>query len=297
MPKTYEVGPVVGVGEVLWDNFPDGRQLGGAPANFAHHVSQQGLTGRLVSSVGEDSAGDDLQKALADRGLPTEHVQRHATPTGRVDVELDDEGKPTYTIAKPAAWDHVRFGRGVQEQAKQAACICFGTLFQRSPKGRAVAVTMLETSPAECLRVFDVNLRPPHVDEQVVRECMPLTSVLKLSDEELPEIARMLGLPGTTEAFGDAVIDRFNLKLLILTRGGEGSLLRTPKQTHEHPGVEVDVVSTVGAGDSFTAGVVGGWLTGMQLADLHDHASRLSAFVCTQPGAMPELPGEFKIAT
>ena len=287
------IRPVLGVGEVLWDNFPEGRQLGGAPGNFVHHVQQQGLRATLVSSVGQDPEGDDLIAALQERGLDTSLIQRRAKPTGRVNVELDDSGKPTYDIAKPAAWDHIYLGEETMEAARSAGCLCFGSLGQRTPNGRATVVTMLEAMPADGLRVFDVNLRPPWVVEAAIKECLLLTNVFKLSDDELQDVAMMLDLPSEQAKFCDAVIERFDLKLLILTRGGEGSILQTPDDRSEHGGVEVEVVSTVGAGDSFTAGVVAGWQAGMKLEDLHDHATRLSGFVCTQAGAMPELPDEF----
>ncbi len=288
---------VLGLGELLWDDFPGGRQLGGAPANFAYHVQVQGVSAAPVSAVGKDVDGDALMDALASRGVDTRFVARVPKPTGVVDVTLSEGGKPTYEIRRDVAWDHIPATEGSMAAARGARAICFGTLAQRSPVSRETIRGLLSAAPAGCRKVFDVNLRGDFYDAETVRAGLEAATVLKLSDEEVEKVAELLGLPADETAFGDAVLERFDLELLVVTRGSEGSLLRTQTESDEHPVVEAEVVSTVGAGDSFNAGIVSGLLKGLSLRELHDFAARLAAFVVTQEGAMPEIPPELRLTS
>lgn len=281
---------VLGIGEILWDVFPDGRQLGGAPGNFAYHVHQHGIPAAPVSAVGHDEPGDALLAELKKRGVDTQFIARVEEPTGTVEVELDEKGKPEYDIKQDVAWDHLPVTDRLLEVVRTARALCFGSLAQRMPPSREAIQALLAAAGEECLKVFDVNLRAPFYTAQVVRSGLESCNVFKLSDDEVKKVAELIGLPESEAEFADAVIDRFDLRMLVVTRGDKGSLVQTPDERDEHPGVKADVVSTVGAGDSFTATIVAGVLSGLSVGHLHDRAARVAAFVCEQPGAMPELP-------
>ena len=286
---------VIGIGELLWDLPPDGRHLGGAPGNFAYHMHAQGFAAAPASAVGRDDLGDDLLAALKDHGVPTDLVARVDHPTGTVDVQLDD-GKPTYTIHEDVAWDHVPATNELLNAAKSAKCVCYGTLAQRHPDSRETIRRVLDATPAECLRIFDVNLRQSFYDAETIAGGLSRATAFKLSDEEVDEVAGLLDLPADAESFGPALFDRFeNLDLLIVTRGGSGSELRRRDGERHSRSVERSTVkSTVGAGDSFTAGVACGLLRGKALAETHDFAAKLAAYVVSQPGAMPPIPAELR---
>lgn len=286
---------VLGIGEILWDVFPDGRQLGGAPANFAYHVHQHGIPAAPVSAVGRDEPGDAMLQGLEERGVDTRYVARVDYPTGTVEVELDEKGKPDYDIRQGVAWDHLPDEPRFLEVAAAARAMAFGSLAQRSAQSRRTINRLLQVGGADCLRVFDVNLRAPFYDAEVVRSGLKACNVFKLSDDEVPKVAQMLDLPSKEAAFADAMIEQFGLRMLVVTRGDKGSLVQTPEERNEHEGVKADVVSTVGAGDSFTATIVAGALSGLSVAELHDRAAHVAAFVCEQSGAMPELPAHLKI--
>ncbi len=294
MPATFDV---LGIGEVLWDLQPHGRQLGGAPGNFAYHVHAQGLSAAPVSAVGADDEGQDLLDLLKQRGIDTSLVAvLDDVPTSTVDVELN-EGKPTYTIHENVAWDKIPLTDELLQAAAGCKAVCFGSLAQRDAVSRETICRLLDATPDDCMRVFDVNLRQTYFDAGIVAGGLERASVFKLSDDEIDEVARLLGLPSDADAFADAIFKSFQkLDLLVLTRGGDGSLLqRRDGERSDRPTVKSEVVSTVGAGDSFTAGVVVGLLKKLSLAEAHEFASRLAAFVVSQPGAMPELPDSLKL--
>ena len=286
---------VLGIGELLWDNLPGGRQLGGAPGNFAFHCHQHGLDAAPASAVGDDPEGRDLLAALRQRAVRTDFIETVDHPTGTVEVQLDADGKPTYDIRRGVAWDFVPQSDRLMAAAESADAVCYGSLAQREPTSMATVRAVLDATPPDCLRVFDVNLREPFYDAKIVRSGLESASVFKLNDEEIPLVAGYLGLPSKEAAFAEGVLDKFGLRLLVVTRGGSGSLLKTPAEQDEHSGVKVEVVSTVGAGDSFTATVVAGLLAGLPLAEVHDRAARVAAYVCTQSGAMPTLPDALRI--
>lgn len=286
---------VLGIGEILWDVFPEGRQLGGAPGNFAYHVHQHGIPAAPVSAVGHDEPGEDILTELEKRGVDTRFIARVEHPTGSVQVELDEKGKPEYDIKENVAWDHLPVTDRLLELARSARALCFGSLAQRMPPSRKTIEALLAAAGDEALKVFDVNLRAPFYSADVVRSGLEACNVFKLSDDEVKEVAEMLGLPSKEATFADAVIDEFDLRMLVVTRGDSGSLVQTPDERDEHPGVKANVVSTVGAGDSFNATIVAGVLSGLSVAELHDRAAHVAAFVCEQSGAMPELPGRLRI--
>lgn len=284
---------IIGLGEILWDMFPDGKQLGGAPANFAFHAQCLGAHGSVVSAVGDDELGREILARLDAMGLDRSHVAVDAGhPTGTVTVALDAGGKPQYTINEHVAWDCICASDDVLDLARRADAVCFGSLAQRATVSRTTIRAFLAAVPPKCIRLFDINLRKPFIDRQAITESLSLTDVLKLSDDELPVLAELLNLPGGEAEFLAAVIDRFGLDMVILTKGSRGSRLRTPKADCSRAGIRTVVADTVGAGDSFNAAVVMGLLAGHDIQRINDGANRLAAFVCSQKGATPRpAPG------
>jgi fructokinase len=284
----------VGIGEVLWDHLPTGRQLGGAPANFAFHAQALGARGTVVSAVGDDALGLEILERLAACGLDLSFVDRDRDhPTGAVSVDLKGNGTPEFTIHRDVAWDFI--GARPELWALAAACdtVCFGSLAQRSPISRGTVRRFLQETTQGCQRVFDVNLRQSFYDADFIGESLRLCNVLKLNDDELPVVASLLGLTGDESAVLDQLIDRFSLEVVALTRGDRGSLLRSPNDEAVHSGYPCsDVADTVGAGDCFAACVAIGLLRGESLADASERANRRSSFVCSREGAMPEMPDE-----
>jgi fructokinase len=282
---------VVGLGEILWDLLPDGKQLGGAPANFAWHAQCLGAAGAVVSAVGDDELGREILTRLGAMHLDRSHVAVDAGhPTGTVTVTLDAGGKPHYTINEQVAWDYIPAAAAVLALAGRADAVCFGSLAQRASASRRTIRAFLAAVRPGCIRLFDINLRKPFIDRQAIVESLGLTDVLKLSDDEMPVLADLLKLPGSETEFLAAMIDRFGLDMVILTKGRHGSRLRTPKADCSRAGIETVVADTVGAGDSFNAAVVMGLLAGHDIERINDYANRLAAFVCSQKGATPRPP-------
>jgi len=281
---------VVGIGEMLWDVFPEGKKLGGAPLNFSHHCGQLGASAHPVSAVGVDSDGAEIRQILASKNLPDAQVQTDtAHPTGRVNVTLQN-GKPTYEILAEVAWDYIRFDQNLRDLASRADAVCFGSLAQRSPVSRATIQTFLEAMGPESLRIFDVNLRQNFYSKEILETSLRHANIFKLSDEELPTLAGFFDLSGQVLEQLQALRQMFDLSLVAYTRGGEGSLLVTASETSDHPGIPTEVVDTVGAGDSFTATLCMGLLQKLPLAEINQRACRVASFVCSQPGATPQLP-------
>lgn len=287
---------IVGIGEVLWDMLPGGRQLGGAPANFAYHAHALGAVGVVVSRVGDDEPGRDVLRRLEALGLDVAHVTTDPHhPTGRVDVRLDARGVPDYLIHEGVAWDFLRATPALLDLAARADSVCFGTLAQRSPVSRDAIRAFLRTARPQCLRVFDVNLRQSYFDRATVHDLLSESNVLKLNDAELPVLARLLGTGGEGDGAIEALLLKYDLRLVALTRGPYGSALYTPTRTSDHPGITADkVADTVGAGDAFTAALVLGLLKGHDLDHINAFANRLASYVCSQPGATPPIPPDFR---
>jgi fructokinase len=278
---------VVGLGEILWDLLPGGRVLGGAPANCAYHAHALGAWGTVVSAVGSDELGREILARLESAGLTTEYLTVDtAHPTGTVSVELTASGIPRFT------WDYQAFSPHHAQLAKSASAVCFGTLAQRTPAGAAMIRNFLDAAGAGTLRVFDINLRQDFYTREVILGSLMRADILKLNDEELPVLGALLGLPeDDEEALGELLL-RFDLSMVALTRGEEGSLLMAPGVSSRLRPDPLRVVDSVGAGDAFTAAVVLGLLRKLPLELIHLHASQLASYVCTQPGATPHLPPE-----
>ncbi|MFB0515667.1 MAG: carbohydrate kinase [Candidatus Neomarinimicrobiota bacterium] len=284
---------LVGLGEVLWDVLPNGKQLGGAPANFAYHAQALGGNGIVVSCVGDDGPGREILARLDDLGLDRRYVATDKNhPTGTVTVELDAVGKPAYTIHENVAWDYIPYNSGLEELAGEVDAVCFGSLCQRSRVSRETIRQFLEVTKRECLRLFDLNLRQSYFNREIIDTLLKLTDVLKLNDEELPFLAELCDVQGSETRVLHQLTERYALRLVALTRAERGSRLFTPGRDSDHPGFRAQVADTVGAGDSFAAVLALGLLRGEQLDRINEYANRVASFVCSQNGATPPLPSE-----
>jgi len=281
---------IVGLGEALWDCLPDGSKLGGAPANFAYHASQFGNDAYAISAIGNDALGDQTLKEFDEKHLKYV-MPRVDYPTGTVQVELDEEGVPTYDIKQNVAWDNIPFTPEIENVAKHCGCVCFGSLAQRNKISRDTIHRFLDTTPMSCLKIFDINLRQNFYTKEIIQESLKACDILKINDEELVTIGRLFGYPGLDiENKCYLILGKYNLKMLVLTCGTNGSYVFAPGVKSYQPTPKVEVDDTVGAGDSFTGSFASAILAGMPIKDAHKLAVEVSAFVCTQPGAMPKLP-------
>lgn len=284
---------VVGLGEVLWDILPGGRQLGGAPANFAYHAKAMGAKAYPVSCVGGDELGDEILRRIEAIGLSGEFVGVDAEhPTGTVSVELDIAGKPSYVIHENVAWDFIAPRPELIGLAARTDCVCFGSLAQRSAVSRTTIRDFVTATRDDCLRIFDINLRQHYFNIDTIAPGLSWATVLKLNDEELPVLAELLSIEGTSTEMLGTLYRRYNLDLIALTKGGQGSLLFTPEAHSIQPGLPVEVADTVGAGDAFTAALAMGLLAGLDLDAVAEGANRVASYVCSQKGATPAMPPE-----
>lgn len=294
--QSNKANVVVGMGEALWDVLPEGKKIGGAPANFAYHVSQFGLDSCVVSAIGNDRLGDEILENFDQKGLNYE-ITRVPYPTGTVQVELDPAGIPSYEIKENVAWDNIPFTPELAELASRTRAVCFGSLAQRSVVSRDTIGAFLDNMPKndDNLVAFDVNLRQGFYTKEILCNSMERCNILKINDEELVTVSRMLGYPGIDlENKCRILLGRYNLKMLILTCGVNGSYVFTPGQVSFVETPRVEVADTVGAGDSFTAAFIASILQGKTVAEAHRRAVEVSAYVCTQNGAMPLLPDNLK---
>ena len=285
---------IVGIGEVLWDVFPTGRKLGGAPANFAYHVSQFGLEGLAVSAVGRDGLGEETLEALRGHGLHF-HMDRVEEPTGTVQVTLDEKGVPQYEIKTGVAWDNIPYTKELAQIAADTKAVCFGSLAQRSPVSRETIGWFLDAVPEDCLKVFDINLRQKFYTREVLEDSFKRADILKINEEEIVTVAQMFGIAGG--GFEDncrELMQRYGLDMVILTCGAVGSYVFHEAGMSYLDTPVVQVADTVGAGDSFTGAFVACILEGKSVEEAHRTAVKVSAYVCTQTGAMPPVPGEIR---
>ncbi|MBA7541355.1 Fructokinase [subsurface metagenome] len=282
---------VAGLGELLWDVLPQGKQLGGAPCNFAFHALQTGCDAYIVSAIGTDIEGEEILRVLNQLKLKADFIQTMSGyPTGMVTVKLNDSGIPNYTIHENAAWDNIEFPDGIIPLAREMDAVCFGSLAQRNDVSRNTILQFLEITKSECLRVFDINLRQSFYNQEIIEKSLELANVLKLNDDELLIVSEYFGCQGDEESRLKQLADDFQLMLIAFTKGSKGSLLftKTEKSYCEVPTIRV--ADTVGAGDSFTAILISGMLNKMKLEEIHSAATNVAAFVCTMHGATPKLP-------
>lgn len=285
---------VVGMGETLWDVLPEGKKIGGAPANFAYHVSQFGLPSCVVSAVGDDALGREIVENFTSKGL-NQLIAEVPYPTGTVQVEIDQAGIPQYDIKENVAWDNIPYTDQLESLAKRTKAVCFGSLAQRNVVSRETINRFLDAMPQsdDSLVVFDVNLRQGFYNKEILCNSMSRCNILKINDEELVTVSRMFGYPGIDlQDKCWILLGKYNLKMLILTCGINGSYVFTPGNVSFQPTPKVEVADTVGAGDSFTAAFISSILKGRSVQEAHSRAVRTSAYVCTKKGAMPILPAE-----
>ena len=286
---------VVGMGEALWDVLPEGKKIGGAPANFAYHVSQFGFPSCVVSAIGDDALGKEIIENFTSKGLD-QLIAEVPYPTGTVQVEIDQTGIPLYDIKENVAWDNIPYTEHLDALAKRTKAVCFGSLAQRNVVSRETINHFLDTMPKDddSLVVFDVNLRQGFYNKEILCKSMQNCNILKINEEELITVSRMFGYPGIDlQDKCWILLGKYNLKMLILTCGINGSYVFTPGNLSFQPTPKVEVADTVGAGDSFTAAFIASILKGKSVTEAHTIAVKTSAFVCTQKGAMPILPPEY----
>ena len=295
---------ILGIGELLWDILPEGARLGGAPSNFTVMAGRLGNHAAILSRIGRDDLGRQAIDRLNPMPIDTSCLEVDLVhETGQVTVDFI-EGQPHYTIHQPSAWDFLELSDEWVRLAERADAICFGSLAQRSRESRQTIQTLAAQTSAACIRVFDVNLRPPFYSGEVIQESLELATVLKLSDEELPQVLNLLGLPADDEPEkerlrlgADRILGEFpTLEMVAVTRGAQGSLLVRREEWSEHPGFPVKVVDRIGAGDAFTAALTHYMLRGADLATLNEAGNRWGSWVASQSGAMPALPQEVRAA-
>jgi fructokinase len=290
MIKEIKKNIVVGIGEILWDMLPSGKVLGGAPANFAYIASQCGCEGYAVSAVGHDLLGTEIINRLNDKHLNC-LIETVDYPTGTVQVTLDGKGVPQYEICENVAWDNIPFMQNMEDLARRCSAVCFGSLAQRSPVSRTAIQRFLDAVPDTVLKIFDINLRQHFYNRATLEASLARCNILKINDEELHIVASLFGLAGLTEEESCAkLLHDYDLEMVIETRGAAGSyvLSRSENSFLETPAVEV--ADTVGAGDAFTGAFTAALLRGAAVHDAHRFAVEVSAYVCTQHGAMPHIP-------
>ena len=283
---------VVGLGEILWDVFPERKVLGGAPANFAYHASQFGFNGYAVSAIGDDLLGKEILTSLEEKGL-NYLLEKTDYPTGTVQVTLNKVGVPQYEICENVAWDNIPFTPRTENLAKNTQTVCFGSLAQRNSISRETIRKFINAMPEDSLKIFDINLRLNFYSKEIIHESLEMSNMMKINDEEVIKIANLYGWKGDEQEICGRLLEDYKLDILVLTKGTDGSFVFTPRQTSYQPTPKVHVADTVGAGDSFTAAFVAAYLHGERIEDAHQLAVEVSAYVCLQHGAMPKLADSY----
>ena len=286
---------VVGLGEVLWDMLPEGRKIGGAPVNFAYHAGQFGIDTMAVSAIGNDKLGEDTISEM--NGKHLNHIFPSVPyPTGSVQVSLDEKGVPAYDIKENVAWDNIPFTNEIESVARSCRAVCFGSLAQRNAVSRNTIRKFIESTPDGCIRIFDINLRQNFYTSNVIHDSLELCNILKINDEEIMLVSRMFNYDSSNiENVCRTIMEDFSLEMVILTCGTKGSYIFTKGGVSFMPTPKVNVADTVGAGDSFTGSFCAAILRGLPVAEAHKKAVEVSAYVCTQNGAMPEIPESMKL--
>jgi fructokinase len=276
---------IVCFGEVLWDVYPEGKKLGGAPFNVAAHATQLGLKAQMISRVGKDALGEEIIKAIKSQGISPGYtvVDKHHD-TGVVDVLLDQQGKPTYNIKQPAAWDFIVANRDNITLVQEAEAFVFGSLACRSATSRN---SLFELAKLSRRNICDLNIRLNYYNEDLITALLQITNILKINDEEAHLLQSLYGLP--EENFYEALSQKFDLDLIIQTLGANGAEAYHNGKVIRCPGVKIDVVDTVGSGDSFLAAFIRQFLAGEDLESCLRFATATGALIATRRGAIPEI--------
>jgi fructokinase len=281
---------IVGIGEILWDVFPAGKVLGGAPANFAYHVSQFGFDGVALSAIGNDALGNEIIENLSKKDL-NYIIEKTPFATGTVQVTVDSKGIPQYEICENVAWDNIPFTPEMEELARKTQTVCFGSLAQRNSVSRATINRFLDCLPETALKIFDINLRQHFYTLELIEQSLQRCNILKINDDEVLIVGKLFGWESKSELeICNQLLHSCDLEIVVLTKGTLGSYVVTKNETSFKPTPVVEVADTVGAGDSFTAAFVAALLHSQSISDAHQLAVDVSAYVCTQHGAMPVLP-------
>ncbi len=282
---------VIGFGEILWDMLPDGRKLGGAPANFAYHSNCLGCEGWVISSVGKDDLGKEIKDVISRKKFNS-CLGESDRPTGTVNIRLDTDGIPSYEIVENVAWDDIVLTDEMKRLASGAAALCFGSLVQRNETSRKSLYEFIGLMPDNALKIYDINLRQNFYDADVIACSLEFADILKINDEELEIVSRIFSLDGSQEQICRNLIRRYSLKLVILTKGKDGSDVVTEDSVYSVSPLPVKICDTVGAGDSFTATFVACYLSGNTVSECHRKANAVSSYVCSCKGAMPDYSKE-----
>jgi fructokinase len=286
---------LAGLGELLWDVVGDNETLGGAPINFVYHAAQLGADALAISTIGDDLRGRRAISSLAEHGVVTDHLTVvEGVPTGYVQASVDANGVADYLFPDEVAWDRLTVKPATEALAPRLEAICFGSLAQRSQHSRTTIHRFLASLPHAVLKIFDLNIRQSFYSEKIIRDSLAQADILKLNDDEIDLLGRLEDLEGSTEQCLATLVERYQLSLGVVTRGGSGSLLVSSKAVSDHPGFQTEVVDTIGAGDSFTAVIAMGMLKGYPLDKINEHANRVASHVCSCRGAMVVLPEELR---
>lgn len=277
---------ILGIGGLLWDMLPAGRRLGGAPCNFTFHSQFPDTSAYVVSAVGNDRSGREIIKNMEKLGLATSCIAViKEYPTGTVDVKIDSNGIPKYIIHKQVAWDFIPLTEKVLKLGADADAISFGTLAQRCLTSRNTIREVIKVARNDCLVIYDINLRQNYFNRDIIHQSLELSNILKLNDDELLVLAHILDMDGNEETLALKLIKRYNLKMLILTCGENGSVLYSADNISRVPAIDINIVDTVGAGDAFTAAVTSGILDRKPFDEINKCASHMAAKVCSIAGA------------
>jgi fructokinase len=284
---------VAGIGELLWDILPGGKQVGGAPCNFAYHAMQAGCESVVISAVGNDQSGNEIISTLNDLNINCEFIQRNNFQTGTVTVTLNENGQPQYVIHENVAWDNIVFNSKIESKIMELDAVCFGSLGQRNSVSAATIQQLLYLAKPACLKIFDINLRQHFYSLEIINKSLAFADILKLNDEELPVLSSLYKITGDIKSQLNEILRLFKLKYLVYTMGEKGSIIISKNDYSFLESPKVVVADTVGAGDSFTAMIISGLLKGVPISEIHEMATRVAAYVCTQKGATPKT--QFKI--
>jgi len=280
---------VVGIGELLWDVFPSVKHIGGSPANFIYHINQLGASGIIVSSIGKDSQGNEIYDNLKYLGISVEYIQQNNhLPTGISRVQIDSDSTPSYKIDENVAWDNIVQSDAINKLANECSAVYFGTLAQRSKISRDTINNFLQNTKPDTLKICDINFRKPFYNQEIVFKSLEICNILKLNIDELQILCDILKINESEDKTLEILTENYTLDLIALTKG-KGSRIFSKDCDSHMPPRKIEIEDTVGAGDSFTAGMVIGLLKGLSLIEVHKLADQIATFVCTKQGATPKL--------